>query len=80
MASIQQPLIPSPIGDNLRQARERKGLTQLALAHKMGYTGNDAGASICHMENGTREPSLRTLRKIAAALGVEVGSLLKNKK
>jgi len=70
----------SPVAVNLREARERKGLTQLALAHKIGYRGDQAGAYICRLEAGQQEARLRTLRKIAEALGVKVGALLEKKK
>lgn len=80
----QSPLIASPVsspvGPNIRDARENKGLTQLALAHKIGYKGEDAGAYICRLEAGSQEPRLRTLHKIAVALGVTVAALLKPRK
>lgn len=76
----QPQLLPSPIAHNIKTAREAKGLTQLALAHKIGYRGDDAGAYICRLEGGTQEPRLATLRRIAHALGVEVSSLVKAKK
>lgn len=70
-------LKPIPkLGLNLRQARERLDLTQLALAHKMGYAGDNAGAYVSRIENGLSVPSLGTLQKLAGALGVAVSSLL----
>src|SRR5688572_22698225 len=32
------------LGENIKTARTKKGMTQLALAHAIGYTGDDAGA------------------------------------
>lgn len=73
----QATLKPSNvIGENIRQARENVGLTQLALAHKIGYKGEDAGAHICRLESGLHEPRVTTLRRIAAALRTTVAALL----
>lgn len=66
----------SLIGENIRAARENFGLTQLALAHKIGYKGEDAGAHICRLELGLHEPRVTTLRKIATALRTTVAALL----
>ncbi len=67
----------SPIGDNIRAAREKLDLTQLALAHKIGYVGDDAGAHICRLETGLHEPRVKTLRRLALALKTNVNDLLK---
>jgi transcriptional regulator with XRE-family HTH domain len=52
----------------LRQARE---WNQTELAYHAGL----APSVISQIENGKRDPSARTLRKLAEALGVEVGDL-----
>lgn len=65
------------LGENIRSARQKVELTQLALAHKIGRVGPDAGAAICRMESGTETPRLETLYKIAAALGTDIHALLK---
>jgi len=70
----------SPIGENIKTLRERKGLTQLALAHLIGYKGEDAGAYICRLEAGQQEPRVKTLQRIALALGTTVGKLLERRK
>ena len=64
------------IGDNIREAREALNLTQLALAHKIGYRGEDAGAHICRLEAGLHEPRVKTLRRIATALRTTLDKLL----
>lgn len=64
------------LGQNIRQARTKANLTQLALAHAIGYTGDDAGAYISRVENDGQAPRLDTLQRIADALGVAVCSLL----
>jgi len=68
------------IGDNIKLVRERKSMTQLALAHAIGYKGDDAGACISRIESGQQEPRFSTLRKIASALGIEVDFLLRSEK
>jgi len=67
------------VGANVRQAREAAGKTQLALAHEIGWAGDDAGAQISLYESGQKEPRISTLTRIAAALGVSIDVLLKTK-
>lgn len=69
-------IYPSQLGPNIRKARSKAGLSQLALAHKLGYQGDDAGAFICRIELGQQQPRLDTLTRISKALKVSVGELL----
>lgn len=64
------------LGSNIQSARLQKGMTQLALAHAIGYNGDDAGAYISRVESNTQAPRIDTLQRIAEALGVSVCSLL----
>jgi len=66
---------PNTIGTNIKTAREAKGLTQLALAHAIGWVGADAGAQISRFENGQKEPRISTLRRLAEVLGVSLDTL-----
>lgn len=66
----------STLGQNIQRARKAANLTQLALAHAIGYTGDDAGAYISRVENDGQAPRIDTLQRIADALGVAVCSLL----
>jgi transcriptional regulator with XRE-family HTH domain len=59
-------------GDKMREAREKAGLTQEALAD---LTGMSRGA-ISPLERGEHLPRLDTLLKLAGALGVEPSSLI----
>lgn len=68
---------PNNLGANIAAARRLKPMTQLALAHALGWNGDDAGAQISKFESGAVVPKLDTLLNIAKVLGVEVGSLLK---
>lgn len=49
-------------------ARIEQGLTQKALAEKVGMNQAD----ISKLENGNRNPSLGLLKKLAAGLGMEL--------
>ena len=49
-------------------ARKASGLTQKELAEKTGI----AQADISKVENGSANPSLRTLRRLAAGMGMQL--------
>jgi transcriptional regulator with XRE-family HTH domain len=56
---------------NLRRLREERGLSQERLAH-------DADLNTTHVakiERTEREPGVRTVAKLAGALGVQAGEL-----
>lgn len=55
----------------IRELAAEKGLTQKDLAEKCGVSA----VSLSRINNGIFKPSLDTLEKIAAALGVEVSAL-----
>ena len=52
--------------------RQSRGLSQAQLAEKSGVTR----AYLSRLESGQADPSLSTLRRLAAALGISVGPLL----
>lgn len=61
-------------GPMLKSLRQNKGLTMQQLADRVGVTD----AYIAMLETGKRKnPSLTILRRLAQALGVPVGRLLK---
>jgi transcriptional regulator with XRE-family HTH domain len=60
--------------ENLREARNHAGLSQDELA---GRADVDR-AAISTYEHGRREPDLRTIVKLAHALGVPAGTLLRD--
>ena len=76
MASDQSPAAGETIGQRLKRLRLEKGLSQRELAAPgVSY------AYISRIEAGTRQPSVKALRKLAAKLGVtadflETGSSL----
>ncbi len=57
----------------LKKARERRKLTQVALAKKVGVHQ----VTIARIETGERRPSMDLLQRLAKALKVKVGELLK---
>lgn len=57
----------------LKALRDERGLTQVALAKKAGVSGG----YIARLETHRHDPKLSTLVKLARALGVPVGELLK---
>lgn len=60
--------------EKVKQLRKIKGLTQEALAEKIGVSRN----YYTLLESGKRNGGLKTLRKIADALGVKVWEIIKN--
>jgi len=60
------------IGENLKDARFRAGLTQQELAEKAGTTQT----TVARIERDAVEPAVTTVRKLAAALGVSISDLL----
>lgn len=61
------------LGKNLRAARKRLELTQEEVAHRSGLEP----AEISRIESGKRDPRVSTLEKLAKALEVDPGQLLK---
>jgi transcriptional regulator with XRE-family HTH domain len=59
---------PAEPGSALRALREQRALTIASLARRVGISA----AAISQIESGTVQPSVMTLRKLAAALGVPV--------
>ncbi len=64
--------LPEPdIGRRLRLLRQRRGLSQRALARLCGLSANAIGL----IERGTTSPSVSTLHRLALALGVPIADL-----
>ncbi len=62
------------LADNMRRLRAAKGFSQETLAFECDLHRT----YISGIERRVRNPTIGTLEKIAAALGVEVWQLLKN--
>jgi ribosome-binding protein aMBF1 (putative translation factor) len=61
------------LGERLRKARERSGVTQQELESRSGL----AQALISKLERGKHQPRFDTLQRYADGLGVSVTSLLR---
>lgn len=58
--------------ENLKNARLRKGLSQVQLAEQLGI----AKSTYSMYESGKREPNMQTIKKIADILDVSTDELL----
>lgn len=60
------------LGTNLREARERLGLTQEQVAERSGVHATE----VSRIESGKRDPQVSTLRRLAKAVELKPGRLL----
>ena len=60
------------LGRAIRQAREARGMSQLALSLATGLSKT----FLCDLENGRRNPSFETLCRLAKALTADVSELV----
>jgi transcriptional regulator with XRE-family HTH domain len=60
------------LGANLREARERLGLTQEQVAQRSGVHVTE----VSRIEGGKRDPQVSTVRRLAEAVEVKPGQLL----
>ena len=67
-AGYQEARSAFELAERVREARERLGVTQAELAARIGSTQ----PAIARLEAGGVTPSLVTLHRIAAALGLEL--------
>lgn len=68
------PLARRPFHERLRDLRQAQGLTQAALASRLGLTTN---AHISYLEAGRKEPSLDLIVRLADFFGVTTDDLLR---
>ena len=61
------------LGKNLKRIRTEKGISQGDIARAL----NVGRSFITNIENGKTNPTLATIAKIAKAIGVSVGELMK---
>ena len=64
---------PEKIGMHIQQLREKRGMTQEALAKKAGISRG----YLARLETGRHDPSLSMLRTLAKALKVKLVDLVK---
>jgi len=66
---------PNAMGRRIREARSKLGLTQ----EQLGERANLHYSYIGQVERGAKVPSLRTLKRIAEALNVDLETLLEDR-
>jgi len=62
------------VGENIREIRKKQGMSQ----EKLSELSRIDPKSIIQIENGKRNPTLKTLKKIALALKVDLPTLLQS--
>ncbi len=62
------------IGENLKKARFRAGMTQAELAEKAGTTQT----TVARIERDAVQPEVTTVRRLAAAMDVRIADLLED--
>jgi transcriptional regulator with XRE-family HTH domain len=65
--------VPGALGRNLRRAREQAGLTQEQVAERSGVHSTE----VSRIERGKRDPRVSTLERLAKAVEVSPGDLLR---
>jgi transcriptional regulator with XRE-family HTH domain len=65
--------VGSNLGRNLRHARNRLGLTQEEVAERSGVHATE----VSRIEGGKRDPKVSTVERLAKAVGVPPGDLLR---
>lgn len=60
------------IGERIRRARERRGLTQRQLAERTGYSQS----TVAGWESGRRGCRLEALQRVARVLNLSIGELV----
>jgi len=65
--------ISTKLGQNLKRIRAKKGMSQGDISRALDVHR----AYVSGIENGKRNPTLTTIKKLADALGVSVSELLK---
>lgn len=62
------------LAKRVKEARLSQGLSQEALANRAGYYRTYVG----HIETATYSPSVHTIWRLAKAMDIDVGELLKS--
>ncbi len=61
------------LGQNLKRIRTKKGISQSDIVRTLGMPKS----FVSSIENGKTNPTLSTIAKLAKAIGVSVGELMK---
>lgn len=71
-AHFGRPAMSSDFPSRLKEARERRGLTQAELGKEAGLPST----TLSHFESGSRKPSFDNLRRLTRVLGVSTDYLM----
>ena len=66
--------LPSRLGRSIKQLRHARGITQQELANKAGLHRT----YVSDIERGSRNPSLTSLERVAAALVISLSEIFKH--
>lgn len=69
---LDAPTMTSDFPSRLKEARERRGLTQAELGKEAGLPST----TLSHFESGSRKPSFDNLRRLTRVLGVSTDYLM----
>ena len=72
MLTLRKWGVDMKIGENIRHARQKAGLTQKELGEKLGISQ----AAVGQFESDKANPKIETLQKIAAALNIKLSELV----
>jgi len=61
------------LGENIKRIRNKKNITQVEIAKKLGVDRS----FVSNLENAKTNPTLATITNLAQALGVSTNELLK---
>jgi transcriptional regulator with XRE-family HTH domain len=67
--------LPQILGHNVRAWRKRRGMSQEELALECGMKRS----YVSDLERGTRNPTVKAIARLAAALQIEPDALLRSK-
>lgn len=70
------PGVAGNLGRNLRRARERRDMTQEEVADRSGVHATE----VSRIEAGKRDPRVSTLERLAEAVEVSPGELLRKRR
>lgn len=71
---ISDIIIEKEIKMDLKKLREEKKISQASLAKAAGI----AQSTVCYIETGKKNPSIKTVIKLANALDLDLNNLIKS--
>lgn len=75
MSKVKRPVTPQEwkeVGEQIRNVREKKNLTQEQVAFGAGITAS----YFARIERGIERPLMNTLKSITSALGVKIADIV----